>query len=212
MGLFDRLLKPKTLNKITQGLEHAELLALDNYLLQASKGKTPGTKLVDSYAKLRNVPTQIANPKGNLAPAALAIFGGTTLGGIASKPLALSLVNTAKRIDPVLAKSTLLNTNIGLNPVLSLAKPAAAVTTAPFSYAAKGLDALTGSGLAGVMAAHPFLSGFGAVAASSYLAPKIARGTSKLFSRLGRRRRLNLLQQGIAPKAYRAVAKQHGFK
>ena len=61
-------------------------------------------------------------------------------------------------------------------------------------------------------AMHPIIPVAGAGLATAVLAPKVAKGISNLYSRLGRGRRLKLLRQGIAPKAYQNIAKQHGFR
>jgi len=213
MGIFDKLLSPKNLSKATQAMTDAQMIALDKYMLQAAKKSNPvGSKLLKSMQNVKMLPQRMLNPTNSLTPYALAL-GGYSAGGISGKPFALSLLNTAKKIDPVLAKTDLLNSSFLLNPIYSASKPAAALTTAPLSYAAKGIDALTGSSaLTGMIAAHPVIAGMGAGLGTLMLAPKIARGTGKLLSRMGRQRRLNLLRKGVAPKAYKAIAQQHGFR
>lgn len=213
MGIFDKLLTPKNLSKATRTLSDAQMVALDKYLLQAAKQSNPtGAKLLKSMHNIKMLPHKVLNPKNSLVPVLLSAKG-ISAGGISGKPFALSMLNTAKKIDPVLAKSSILNSSSVLDPYYALSKPGAALTTAPFSYAAKGIDALTGTTLAKSMAAvHPLIPVIGAGAATAILAPKIARGAGKVFSRLGRQRRLNLLRKGIAPKAYKAIAQQHGFR
>ena len=211
MKFLDRLLSPKNLAKATEAMSKGELIALDKYLIDAAKKGGSGGKLLESMQNIKMLPNRLVNPKSSAVPLLLGI-AGIQPGGISGKPFALSLLNTAKRIDPVLSNSLNIRPEL-LNPAFSISKPSAALTTAPFSYAAKGVDALAGTGIAESMAAlHPAVPVFGAGLATAMLAPKIARGAGKLLSRAGRQRRLNLLQKGIAPKTYKAIAKQHGFR
>ena len=64
MGIFDKLLTPKNFSQATQIMSKGELLALDNYLLQAAKQSNPaGAKLLKSMQSVKSLPHKMINPK-----------------------------------------------------------------------------------------------------------------------------------------------------
>ena len=110
------------------------------------------------------------------------------------------LHNIANKINPEAmanyAKSA------GPDSVVNIIKPGMAITSKPLM----ALDSALGGALH--LADNPILASL----ALPFAAYGAVKGGGTLLSRLGRARRLNLLRQGIAPKAYRSQAQRLGFR
>ncbi len=212
-AFVSRLLNPSLFSRAGQiaASDTAALKAFDKAMLGAAKkGVTaPESRAIRAYGKYFMGPAQTAGKlaygsKADMAKL-LGILGGTSAGirygSEAARPLYNSLSAIANKINAP-AMENLSSRYQSLDTPLNLMKPGLAITSKP----AVMLD----NALGGILnaAEYPLLSTF-LVPAALWTSVK---GGSALLSGFGRMRRLNLLRKGIAPKAYRAQARQLGFK
>ena len=208
-----RLLNPSMLSRAGQiaASDTAALKAFDKAMTGAAKAGKPSaaSKALGGYGKYVMGPAHTASrmaygKKSDMAKL-MALFAGSgaTLryGGEFARPVYNSLHGIARRINPD-GISAMKGSWSNPDSTINLIKPGMAITSKP----AVMLDDVLGGVLNA--AEHPILSTL-AIPAALYGG---VRGGSALLSRLGRGRRLKLLRQGIAPKAYQSQARQLGFK
>lgn len=197
--------------------DNATLRAVDKYLIgKAGRGTIPG-KAFSGYLKhfmgnAHLIPNTIYGKKGDSAKLITMLggaLGGLTFGGAATRPFYSDLPLLAKKINPHMFSEgvgkTILNTPH--EGVVNLIKPGLALTSRPAVEAARFLGG-EGSSIANYMASSPLISTF----ATPALIYGGLKAGSKMLSLAGRRKRLQLLRQGIAPKLYAQQARQIGFK
>lgn len=209
-----RVLNPNMLSRAGQiaASDTAALKAFDKAMTGAAKSGKPSaaSKALQGYGKYFMAPAHTASKmaygkKADMAKL-MALFAGSgaTLryGGEFARPVYNSLHGIARRVNPDIAK-TLKGSWANPDSTINLIKPGMAITSKP----ALMLDDALG-GVMNLADASPILPTL-MLPAAIYGG---VRGGSALLSRLGRGRRLKLLRQGIAPKAYRSHAQRLGFK
>jgi len=189
-------------------MDTAALKALDKQLLRSSKGNQLADMVMPAYGKYIGKPAGIAGSTlygstmdgAKMLATAGGVFGLARYGGEAARPMYGYLHSIANKINPEAmanyAKSA------GPDSVVNIIKPGMAITSKPLM----SLDSALGGALH--LADNPILASI----ALPFAAYGAVKGGGALLSRLGRARRLNLLRQGIAPKAYRSQAQRLGFR
>jgi hypothetical protein len=212
-AFIGRFLSPHMLSRAGQiaASDTASLKAFDKAMSGAAKSGTPSaaSRALQGYGKYVMGPAHTASrmaygKKADMAKL-MALFAGTggaiRYGGEFARPLFNSMEGVARRINaPVM--DVLKGAYASPDSTINLLKPGLAITSKPAAMLDQALE------LGLNAAAHPILSTL-AVPAAIYGG---VRGGSALLSRLGRGRRLKLLRQGLAPKAYQSHARQLGFK
>jgi hypothetical protein len=212
-AFIGRFLNPNMLSRAGQiaASDTAALKAFDKAMAGAAKSGNPSaaSRALQGYGKYVMSPAHTASKMGYGKKAdmakLMAMFAGSgaavRYGGEFSRPLYNSLHSIARRVNEP-ALNAMKGNYASVDSTINLIKPGMALTSKPAAM----LDQALGLGLNA--AEHPILSTL-ALPAAIYGG---VRGGSALLSRLGRGRRLKLLRQGIAPKAYQSHARQLGFK
>lgn len=208
-----RFLNPRMLSRAGQiaASDTAALKAFDKAMTGAAKAGKPSaaSRALQGYGKYVMGPAHISSrmaygKKADMAKL-MAMFAGAggalRYGGEFARPLYSSMEGVARNINKDVV-GALKGSYANPDSTINLIKPGLAITSKP----AVMLDEALKLGLNA--AEHPILATL-AVPAALYTG---FRGGSALLSRLGRGRRLKLLRQGIAPKAYQSHARQLGFK
>jgi hypothetical protein len=210
-----KFLNPNMLSRAGQiaASDTAALKAFDKAMRGAAKSGKPSaaSKALQGYGKYFMAPAHTASKmaygkKADMAKL-MALFAGSgaTLryGGEFARPLYNSLHGIARNINKGVTDKALKGSWANPDSTINLIKPGMAITSKP----ALMLDDALG-GIMNLADASPILP--------TLLLPAAiyggVRGGSAIFSRLAQGRRLKLLRQGIAPKAYRSHAQRYGFK
>lgn len=212
-AFIGRFLNPNMLSRAGHiaASDTAALKAFDKAMTGAAKAGKPSaaSRALQGYGKYVMGPAHTASRmaygrKSDMAKLTALLAGSgaaVRYGGEFARPLYNSLHGIARRINPE-TLSKMKGSYANPDSTINLIKPGMAITSKP----AVMLDEALQLGLNA--AEHPILATL-AVPAALYAGVK---GGSALLSRLGRGRRLKLLRQGIAPKAYQSHARQLGFK
>jgi hypothetical protein len=194
-------------------MDRTAIKELDKFLLSASKnpqlGEGVGLKTMGTYNKLWSMPSYAAGTalwgKGFDVPKLLGmgagVYGLARYGSHNARPLYEHFTQAAKKINPDVFNSLVKPTSV--DSTLHIAQPGVALSSLPATLFDKYI-----AGGALNAAAHPYLS--------SSLTPIVLAGSvaggAAIARRLATARRINQLKKGIAPKKYRDLATQIGFK
>lgn len=209
---FSRLLSNRGTSTLRQlfsdvASDPGSLLTLDKKLISEAAKSGPSSKIMPYYSKYVGKPANITakllyGPKMDTAKLLGTLGAGTGLihyGGKAARPILSDLSSIARTLNPSIAHYGKANPD----SLINVMKPGMAITSKPLQL----LDHhLLGGALN--MVEHPLLASLALPA----LGVAAVKGGSKLFSRLGRARRLSQLRQGIAPRAYRQQAQALGYR
>jgi hypothetical protein len=209
------LLNPRMFSKAVHYASDdiAKLRALDKVLVGGS-GSVAGKKVLPAWGKYFMGPAHTSSRamygKTNDIAKLLGVAAGAQglrYGGEHARPLYNSLSAISHSINNKLVQG--LSKGEGLDSTYNLMKPGLAISSKPAMMADEALGNIFNAG------AHPMISTF-ALPAAAYLG---VRGGKALFSRLGRGRRLKVLQEalqsgkhtGKLQKAYGDSAQQLGL-
>jgi hypothetical protein len=208
---FSKWFNPKMLSRAGQiaASDTAALKAFDKAMLHEAKtvGGGAGSKALKAYGKYFMTPAYGVSRTmyGSKADGAklLGMLGGSAgvaYGGAAGRPFLSSISALANKISPTAMENM---ASPGLDSTLNLIRPGVALASKPAVMLDQALH------LGGLAAEHPLISAGLAVPAAVYAA---GRGGGALLNVARRSRRLAQLRKGIAPKQYRSLAQQIGFK
>tara|TARA_Y100000592_G_scaffold22091_1_gene34191 strand:- start:9766 stop:10371 length:606 start_codon:yes stop_codon:yes gene_type:complete len=199
-----------------EGLSKAQAMYLDDYFRELAKNPDLGSELASGFVKAKGtIPRLFRGGKPDLASTLTSLAGAQGLiqfGGSSSKPFLTAMSNLAKTIDPVMGSTSVANMPQILKGSIALSKPGLALSTAPVSYAASGLDSLLGSKLVPLMKSNPKTALLLAAGSGAMALPAALKKSTNALQGLATARRVKQLQKGIAPKKYRGIAQTYGLK